>query len=140
DMTGRQHVDLVNLAAVLVLSLCLGAWLIPRSGAIGAGWAISVSILIWSAAEMVEGWIFYRFPPINRVSIYSAGSAIVAFGVGFFLQTRLSVTTTAVIVAALYAVLSCAFALTAADRDIMCRAVWRASRVLQRPLAAPAQD
>jgi O-antigen/teichoic acid export membrane protein len=38
DMTGRQIVDLANVAGVLVLSLGLEMWLIPRAGAVGAGW------------------------------------------------------------------------------------------------------
>src|ERR1700730_658865 len=60
DMTGRQMIDLPNLGGVLVLSLVRGLWWIPRAGALGAGWAISISILAWSLAELAEACVSCR--------------------------------------------------------------------------------
>lgn len=140
DMTGRQIVDLANLAGVLVLSLTLGLWLIPKYGVSGAGWAISASVLMWSAAELAEGWIYFRFPPFSKHLFQSLFLAGIVFGFGAFLQDHVSPIAEAISVGASYALISYFFGLTPTDRDLLRRAFQRASALLTRPVMSRAQD
>jgi O-antigen/teichoic acid export membrane protein len=140
DMTGRQMIDLANLAGVLVLSLVLGLWWIPRAGALGAGWAISISILAWSLAELVEAWVLFRIPPFSKHLVQSAFPAVVAFGAGFLLQDHVSMAVQAVSVGGLYLSLSTLFGLTPADRELLQRGIKKVTLLISRPAVAPAQD
>jgi O-antigen/teichoic acid export membrane protein len=140
DMTGRQMVDLVNLSGVLLLSLGLGLWLIPRNGVTGAGWAISVSVLAWSVAEVVEGWIFFRFPLFSKSLFQSLAIGSLAMGCGLALQGRVSVAVEALAVGALYLPLSYFFGLTRADRELLSRAIRKAASFAARAAVADAPD
>ena len=140
DMTGRQMIDLANLAGVLVLSLVLGLWWIPRAGALGAGWAISISILAWSLAELVEAWVFFRIPPFSKHLVQSAFLAVVAFGAGFLLQDHVSTAVQAVSVGGLYMSLASLFGFTPADRELFQRGIKKVTLLISRPAVAPAQD
>jgi O-antigen/teichoic acid export membrane protein len=140
DMTGHQAIDLGNLAGVLVLSLVLGLWWIPRTGAVGAGWAISISILAWSLAELIEAWIFFRIPPLSKHLVQITFLATLAFGAGFVLQGHVSVVAQGCSVGGLYLLLSFLFGFTPADRDLLRRGVRKLTLFLARPAAVPAQD
>jgi O-antigen/teichoic acid export membrane protein len=140
DMTGRQFVDLANLAGVLVLSLGLGLWLIPRSGARGAGLAISISILAWSLAELIEGWILFRLPPFNRHLVPSLFLAGLVFGAGFLLQDHVSSAIEAILVGGLYVSLSFLFVCTPSDRDLLRRAIKKISLSMTQPAVASSRN
>jgi O-antigen/teichoic acid export membrane protein len=141
DMTGRQMVDLLNLAGVLVLSLALGLWLIPRDGVLGAGWAVSASVLAWAVAESMEGWIFFRFPVFSRDLLQSLVLGAAAFGCGLALQGRVSIVLEALGVGAVYVSLGYFFCLTAADRNLLARAIRKATFFAVRSAAvADAHD
>ena len=136
----RQFVDLANLAGVLVLSLGLGLWLIPRSGARGAGLAISISILAWSLAELMEGWILFRLPPFNRHLVPSLFLAGLVFGAGFLLQDHVSSAIEAILVGGLYVSLSFLFVCTPSDRDLLRRAIKKISLSMTQPAVASSQN
>ena len=140
DMTGRQFIDLANLAGVVVVSLGLGLFLIPRFGARGAGLAIAMSVLAWSAAELTEGWIYFQFPPFNRHLFQSLLLAGVVFSGGFLIQDHVSLAVEAIFISSLYILLSFLCVLTASDRDLLRRAMKKASLIVTRPEVAPAQD
>lgn len=140
DMTGRQLIDLANQIGILVLSLSLCLWLIPRSGAIGAGLAVSISILVWSLAELIEGWILFRFPPFSRHFIQTLSLTGLIFGAGFLIQDHVSLATEAILVGSLYILLTFLFVVTPPDRDLIRRAIRKASLILARPAVASAQD
>ncbi|MEE8201849.1 MAG: flippase, partial [Candidatus Acidoferrales bacterium] len=63
DMTGRQTLDLLNLTGAAVVSIVLNIFLIPRYGALGAGLATTLAILLWAAVEYVEVRRLYRLWP-----------------------------------------------------------------------------
>jgi O-antigen/teichoic acid export membrane protein len=140
DMTGRQFIDLANLAGVMVLFLGLGLFLIPRFGAKGAGLAIAMSVLAWSAAELIEGWIFFQFPPFNRHLFQSLLLAGVVFGGGFLIQDHVSLAVEAIVIGSLYLLLTFLCVLTESDRDLLRRAMKKVSLLVTRPAVAPAQD
>ena len=140
DMTGHQAIDLANLAGVLVLSLGLSLWWIPRAGAVGAGWAISISILAWSFAELIEAWILFRIPPVSKHLVQIACLATLVFGVGFLMQDHVSVAAEAASVGALYVALSFLFGVTPADRDLLRQGIRKLMLLLARPAVVPAQD
>jgi O-antigen/teichoic acid export membrane protein len=139
-MTGRQGIDLANMAGVVVLSLGLGLLFIPQSGASGAGLAVSISIFAWSAAELVEGWIFFQFPPFNRHLFESLILSGVVFGGGFLIQDRVSLAMEAIFIGILYILLSFLFVFTTSDRALLRRAMKKASTFVARPAVAPARD
>jgi O-antigen/teichoic acid export membrane protein len=140
DMTGRQYIDLANLAGVVMVSLALGLWWIPRSGAIGAGWAIAISILAWSVAEVIEGWVLFQFPPFNRHLFASLSLAGLILAAGFVMQDHVSLMVEAILVAGLYALLSFLFMFTPSDRDLLKRAIRRISLSLTPQAVATPQD
>ncbi len=140
DMTGRQVVDLANLAGVLVLSLGLGVWWIPRAGAAGAGWAISISILAWSLAELIEAWIFFRIPPLSKHLVQLMVLAALVFGAGFLMQDHVSAAAEAAGVGALYVALTFLFGVTPADRELLRRGIKKLTLLLARPVVVPVQD
>jgi O-antigen/teichoic acid export membrane protein len=140
DMTGRQFIDLANLAGVVVVSLGLGLLLIPRSGASGAGLAISISILAWSLAEVIEGWIFFRLPPFNRHLVSSLSLAGLVFGAGFLLQDHVSSAIEAIVIGGLYVSLSILFVCTPSDRDLLRRAIKKISLSKTEPVVATSQN
>jgi O-antigen/teichoic acid export membrane protein len=140
DMTGRQFIDLANLAGVVVVSLGLGLLLIPRSGASGAGLAISISILAWSLAEVIEGWIFFRLPPFNRHLVSSLSLAGLVFGAGFLLQDHVSSAIEAIAIGGLYVSLSILFVCTPSDRDLLRRAIKKISLSKTEPVVATSQN
>jgi O-antigen/teichoic acid export membrane protein len=140
DMTGRQIVDLLNLLGVLVLSLGLALWLIPRHGVTGAGWAISASVVAWSAAEVVEGWIFFRFPLLSQGLLQSLSLGSLAFGCGLALQGRVPIAIEALGVGALYLPLTYFFGLARTDRDLLSRVVRKAAFFAARTSVADAPD
>jgi O-antigen/teichoic acid export membrane protein len=132
DMTGRQFIDLANLAGVLLLSLVLGLWLIPKNGAPGAGFAIAVSVLAWSVAETIEGWAIFRFPPFRRHFLRTILLTACAFGAGFLLQGRISSAANFVIVGSLYVLLSLLVGFSHEDRELFGRGMNKLTLSLQR--------
>ena len=140
DMTGRQAVDLANLAGVLILSVGLGLWWIPRAGALGAGWAVAIAIVAWSIAESIEAWVIFRIPPVSRSLVQSTVLASLTFGFGFLIQERVSTATEAVVVGTLYLLLSFLFGFTPADRSLVRRGLGKVTAHLARPAVASGQN
>lgn len=140
DMTGRQFIDLANLMGVLILSLGLGFWLIPRNGAKGAGFAISISVLAWTVAEMIEGWIIFRFPPLNIHFVQSMILASLVFGMGWLLEDHISTFSNVILVAGSYLSLFFLFGLTQTDRDLARRGIRKVAQSFARPIVFSAQD
>ena len=79
-MSGHTWLSLCNNMFALVLNLCLNLVLIPAYGALGAGVAWTISILVRNLLPLVQISAKYRISPIGRHTAAVAALSIVCFG------------------------------------------------------------
>ncbi len=60
SMTGYPRLNLINMIATVITSIASGVYWIPRLGAVGAAWAVALSLFVWSLLQTVEVRQIYR--------------------------------------------------------------------------------
>ena len=137
-MSGHAWLSLGNNVSALVLNLALNAVLIPAFGALGAGVAWTVSMVVRNLLPLAQISLKYRIWPVGRETVLVAVSAAVCFG-ALPLVTRILVTSPTWTLAsiAVGAVLYVA-ALWRLRRDLRLHAFGDLLRARRRRGAAPA--
>jgi O-antigen/teichoic acid export membrane protein len=90
DMTGHTKVNFVNSMVLVVVAIGLDLFLIPRWGVIGAALASSLSVFLVNLLCLVEVCFLLRILPYNRGFFKPIVAGLVAAGVTYLLNQRLS--------------------------------------------------
>ena len=80
-MSGHSWLSLGNNLSALVLNLVLNVVLIPEYGALGAGIAWTVSILLRNLLPLVQIAWMYKISPFGRETVLVAVASVVTIGV-----------------------------------------------------------
>jgi len=92
-MSGRAWLSLGNNSAALVLNLVLNVALIPRFGAVGAGAAWTVSIIVRNLLPLIQIRRVARLSPLGRETLLVASLSITCFGAAPWVLRALSAPT-----------------------------------------------
>jgi len=79
-MGGKSGWNLLNTASALAVNVTLNLILIPRIGIMGAAIAWAASIIVNSAAPLLEAWLLLGIHPYSLGGLSAATSSVVCFG------------------------------------------------------------
>ncbi|RMF30158.1 MAG: hypothetical protein D6759_12475 [Chloroflexi bacterium] len=77
NMTGHSRLSFVNSVAMVIVTLGLDLWLIPRWGVTGAATAAAGAIALVNFLRLTEVYALYRIFPYNRDSLKPLAAALV---------------------------------------------------------------
>lgn len=78
SMTGKQHLEMINTFATLLLSIVLNYLLIPKYGSYGAAIATGVSLSVMNLIRLLEVYLIYKMHPYSMNYIQGMVSGTVA--------------------------------------------------------------
>ncbi len=85
NMTGKQHIEMSNSLAMVVINIILCYFLIPMYGCLGAAFATAISIGTINLVRLLEVYIFYKIHPYNMDYIYGIVNGVIAVVILYFL-------------------------------------------------------
>lgn len=78
NMTGKQNLEMINSATLVLMNIGLNCLLIPRYGSIGAAIATGTSICIINILRLLEVYVLYKIHPYNMGYIQGITSGVIA--------------------------------------------------------------
>ena len=79
-MGGKSGWNLLNTASALAVNIALNLILIPRIGIMGAAIAWAASVIVNSAAPLLEAWLLLGVHPFTPGGLLAATTSVVCFG------------------------------------------------------------
>ena len=80
-MTGRQRLNLLNMAGCLVVTLAISFWLVPSHGTLGAAIGFSMAMVCYDVAAVVQIRRLAGIRPFPRTLWKPAAAGILAAGI-----------------------------------------------------------
>jgi len=136
EMTGRQNLELVNMAGIAVL-VGMGNYLvIPHYGAIGAAAVSAGAMGIWAAVEFLQVRFIYGLLPWDRAALRHVLVSIAVAVSGTYLRRQLDAPMAAIFTVTLYMLFYFGFCLGHEDRALIGTFLGRVRCLVQPPSVA----
>jgi O-antigen/teichoic acid export membrane protein len=136
-MTGRQNLELANMAGAAALTVATNYLAIPRYGTIGAAVATAGSIAVWALVEYLEARLIYGLSPWSPGAIRNLLVALITAAATVLLRPLLSSSVLFLVTAIFYGTLYFGLSLEAGDGLVATTVLSQALPWLRRP---PAND
>jgi O-antigen/teichoic acid export membrane protein len=137
EMTGRQNLELANMAGAAALTVATNYLAIPRYGTIGAAVATAGSIAVWALVEYLEARLIYGLSPWSPGAIRNLLVALITAAATVLLRPLLSSSVLFLVTAIFYGTLYFGLSLEAGDGLVATTVLSQALPWLRRP---PAND